>query len=336
MKKLHSLKLTHHFHTLGDTFYCEHQPQGLQEPQRVRSNPAVARQLGLDPAECDTDYFLQVFSGNALLSGSRPLAQAYAGHQFGTFNPFLGDGRNVLLGEVPTPTGPLDICLKGAGRTPYARNADGRAGLDECLHEYALSEQLAELGIPTARCLCVTQGKGLVYRQGYGPEAMLTRVAPTHIRFGTFENCYFQRNTTALRQLADHVITHHYPECWQGSTNRYACLFRAVVLRTARLIAQWQQAGFTHGMMNTDNQSIVGITLDLGSAAFNPDRNPAFVSSRADEHGRYAFGRQPEVGLWNCNVLAKALSPLIPASELRAALLCYEPEYLRLSAASTE
>ncbi|EIJ34860.1 protein adenylyltransferase SelO family protein [Thiothrix nivea] len=335
MKQLAELNLQQHFHDLGDGFYAGHQPQGLQQPELVRANPAVAQQLGLDPAEFDTDYFLQVFSGNALLPGSRPLAQAYAGHQFGNFNPFLGDGRAVLLGEVETPTGLFDICLKGAGRTPYARNADGRAGLDECLHEYATSERLAELGVPAARCLCVIKGQGLVYRQGFGPEAMLTRIAPSHVRFGSFENFYYQRNTTALRALADHVLSWHFPECVDAGETKYAALFREVVLRTARLMAHWQAVGFVHGVMNTDNQSILGLTLDVGLGGFTPERDPDCVVNPADEKGRYAFGQQPLAGLWNCNVLARALSPLIAAAELRTALQAYEPEYLRHYAALT-
>lgn len=335
MKRLPELPLHHHFHDLGEQFYREHQPQGLQEPSLVCANPAVAESLGLDPAECSTDHFLQVFSGNALLPGSRPLAQAYAGHQFGNFNPFLGDGRAVLLGEVATPNGLLDLCLKGAGRTAYARTADGRAGLDECLREYEISAQLAELGVPTARCLCVTKGSGLVYRNGFGPEAMLTRIAPSHIRFGSFENCYFQRNTPALRALADHVIAWHFPACADAGEQRYTAFFQEVVVRTARLMAHWQAVGFVHGVMNTDNQSILGLTLDVGLGGFTPERDPACVINPADEKGRYAFGQQPVVGLWNCNVLARALSPLITASDLRAALQTYEPEYLRHYAALT-
>lgn len=333
MKRLAELTFQHHFHALGETFHAPHQPQGLEQPELVRTNPAVAELLGLDPAEFDTDLFLQVFSGNALLPGMQPVAQAYAGHQFGNFNPFLGDGRSVLLGEVAADNGLWDICLKGAGRTPYARSADGRAGLGECLHEYALSEQLAALGIPTSRVLCVVSGKPLVYRQGFQPAAMLTRVAPTHIRFGTFESCYYRRDHAALRLLADHVMTYYYPECAGTDEARYARWLQAVVLKTARLVAHWQVAGFTHGVMNTDNQSIVGVTLDLGEASFTPERDPAYVGNREDEKGRYAFGQQPVVGLWNCNVLARALSPLITAQDLRTALEAYEPEYLRHFAA---
>lgn len=319
MKHLSDLIFHNRFHTLGAHFYSECQPQGLENPTLVCSSADVMQCVGLHPDETTTDLFLQVFSGNALLPGMQPLAQDYAGHQFGNFNPFLGDGRALLLGEVASPNGILDLYLKGAGRTPYARTADGRAGLRECLHEFHTTEQLAVLHVPTARCLCVISGSQQVYRSGFEPSAMLTRVAPSHIRFGTFENYYFQRNTAALQQLADHVITHHFPACNLSGAARYADFFREVVLKTAQLIAHWQAVGFEHGVMNTDNQSILGITLDVGSGSFTP--------SAANE--RYTFAQQPVIGLWNCNVLARALSPLISAADLRSGLQAYEPEYLR-------
>lgn len=329
MKTLHELIIHNRFHELGPHFYYEVSPQGLSNPSLVQSNPQGAKLLGLHTDVFSTDFFLRVFSGNAVLPGSRPLAHDYAGHQFGRFNPFLGDGRVVVLGTVESAEGIWEINLKGAGKTPYARQADGRAGLSECLHEYQISEQLAALGVPTTRCLCVTAGDQQVYRQGFEPAAILTRLAPSHIRFGTFENYYFQRNEAALRQLVDYVIHHHYPECARQDERRYSCFFRDVVTRTARLIAHWQAVGFVHGMMNTDNQSILGVTLDLGASGFNPDHESDFVSSPSDTHGRYAFGQQPLIGLWNCNVLARALSPLIAARELRDILQFYEPEYLR-------
>lgn len=335
MQLLSELSFQQHFHALGTTFYTPHLPQGLEQAQRVCANTSVAALLDLDPTECDTDLFLQVFSGNTLLPGMHPIAHAYAGHQFGKFNPFLGDGRNVLLGEIHSSSGVWDMVLKGVGRTPYARSADGRAGLEECLHEYTLSEQLAALGVPTSRVLCIVSGKPLVYRQGFQPAAILTRIAPSHIRFGTFEYHYFRRDQAALRQLADHVITQHYPECRGTDEARYARWFAAVVQRTARLIAHWQAVGFTHGVMNTDNQSIVGVTLDLGESSFTPDHDPHYVGNRDDVKGRYAFGQQPLIGLWNCNVLARALSPLIAAQDIKTALARYEIEYLNHYASLT-
>ena len=318
----------HRFHDLGAHFYHEFTPQGLQNPKLECVSHEVAQQLGLTDVAIRSDVFLQVFSGNQLLTGMRPLAQDYAGHQFGKFNPFLGDGRAVLLGELPTPSGVFDVCLKGVGKTPFARSADGKAGLNECLHEFRTTEQLAALGVPTARCLCVVSGSELVYRSGFEASAMLTRIAPTHIRFGTFENYFFQKNTAALQALADHAIAYHFPDCLVAD-DKYAAFFREVVLRTARLIAHWQVVGFVHGVMNTDNQSILGITLDVGASLFTPERDESFVAHSGDEHKRYAFGQQPVVGLWNCNVLARALSPLISAQALRDGLLLYEPEYLR-------
>lgn len=324
----------HHFHDLGAHFYHEFIPHGLQNPKLECVSSDVAQQLGLSEADLHSAEFLQTFSGKQLLLGMRPLAQDYAGHQFGKFNPFLGDGRAVLLGEVQTAAGVVDLCLKGVGKTPYARTADGKAGLSECLHEFHLTEQLAVLGVPTTRCLCVVSGSDLVYRNGFEATAMLTRVAPTHIRFGTFENYFFQKNTAALQALADHTITYHFPECLVAP-DKYAAFFREVVLRTARLIAHWQAVGFVHGVMNTDNQSILGITLDVGASQFTPERDEHCVAHSGDEHKRYAFGQQPLVGLWNCNVLARALSPLISAPALRDGLLLYEPEYLRHYASLT-
>lgn len=328
MGRLHELTLRNSFHNLGDRFFTGVMPQGLTNPVLVRADPGVATLLGLEPGELDTDAYLQVFSGNRLLCGSRPLAQDYAGHQFGKFHPGLGDGRVILLGEVVMPDGKLEITLKGAGKTPYSRDLDGRAGISGCLHEMEITRRLTQAKIPTTHSLCVISGDEKVYRHGFEAAAILVRLAPSHIRFGTFENCYAQRRTDDLRRLTDYVIEHFYPECLQEGERKYVSFFQAVVNRTARLIAHWQAAGFVHGMMNTDNQSILGITLDMGAAAFTEGHDPDFVSSPDDEHGRYAFGQQPIIGLWNCDVLARALSPLIPGDDLRGVLQTYETEYL--------
>lgn len=325
---LSELEFVNHFHRLGAAFFTPASPQGLIEPQFIRTNPQLAAELGLEPTIFDTPECLQVCSGNRLLAGIPAIAQAYAGHQLGKFNPFLGDGRSCLLGGSYTSTqNYLEWQLKGIGKTAYARHADGLAGLGECLQEYEISEQLVALGVPTTRYLALTAGSNRVYRQGFQAAAILTRLAPSFIRFGSFELYYFERKHSELQQLADFVIQHYYPDCL-ASTQVYASFFQAVVQRTAKLIAQWQQVGFVHGMMNTDNQSILGITLDLGESAFNPEHKPDFVSSPADEKGRYAFAEQPVVGLWNCNMLARALSPLIEAEDLKAGLQTYEPCYL--------
>jgi uncharacterized protein YdiU (UPF0061 family) len=320
---------------LGPDFYTELAPRPLTNPELVACDPDAAALIGLTPDDCAAGDWLDLLSGRRLPAGCRPLALDYAGHQFGRFNPFLGDGRVLVLGSIETAQGHLELSLKGAGRTPYAREADGRAGLTECLHELDLSRRLAGLGIPTARCLCVIAGDEQVDRGGFERAAILVRLAPSHLRFGTFENCYFKRDVQGLRRLADYLIAHHYTGRVPTGADRHAALFRAMVLDTADLIARWQAAGFTHGMMNTDNQSAVGITLDLGASAFTDTRDDAFVASPLDEKGRYAFGQQPVVGLWNCNVLARALSPLLPAPALRGALAAYEPEYLRTHAALT-
>jgi len=335
MRSLQELRFHQHLLELGPRFYSPMWPQPLPNPRLVRYDPDTAALLGLSAGADRDERFVQIFSGNRLPAGCRPLALDYAGHQFGHFNPFLGDGRVLVLGSVETPSGRLEISLKGAGRTPYAREADGRAGLRECLHEYDLCRRLALLDVPATRCLCVIAGDEQVDRGGFGPAAVLVRVAPSHIRFGTFENYYFQRDADSLRRLADYLIHHHYETRIGAAGDRYAALLRAIVEDTARLIARWQAVGFVHGMMNTDNQSAVGITLDLGAGAFNETRDEDFVASPLDDKGRYAFGRQPVMGLWNCNVLARALSPLLPAAALRSALENYEPEYLRAYAALT-
>ncbi|WP_295883928.1 protein adenylyltransferase SelO family protein [uncultured Thiohalocapsa sp.] len=319
---------------LGPDFFTELSPRPLTNPELVACDPDAAALIGLAPDDCAAGAWLDLLSGRRLPRGCRPLALDYAGHQFGRFNPFLGDGRVLVLGSIVTERGRLELSLKGAGRTPYAREADGRAGLTECLHELDLSRRLAGLGIPTARCLCVIAGDEQVDRGGFERAAILVRLAPSHLRFGTFENCFFKRDTLGLRRLADYLIAHHCAGRVPAGDDRHAALFRAMVLDTADLIAHWQAAGFTHGMMNTDNQSAVGVTLDLGAAAFVPAdgtaaERDAFVASPLDDKGRYAFGAQPTIGLWNCNVLARALSPIIPAEALREALRAYEPHYLR-------
>jgi len=334
MTELCGLTLSQPLLDLGAGFHSELRPQPLHHPRLVRFDPDTARLLGLPASAHEDDAFVPLFSGNRLPAGCRPLALDYAGHQFGHFNPFLGDGRVVVLGSVDTPQGPLEISVKGAGRTPYARDLDGRAGLTECLHEFSACRRLTELGIPAARGLCVIAGDEQVDRGGFEPAAVLVRVAPSHIRFGTFENQYFRRDADALRRLADYLIAHHYrARVEQSPEAPHAALLRAMVEDSARLIARWQAAGFVHGMMNTDNQSAVGITLDLGASAFTETHDDGFVASPQDDKGRYAFGRQPLIGLWNCNVLARALSPLLPAAALRAAVSAYEPEYLRAYAA---
>jgi uncharacterized protein YdiU (UPF0061 family) len=319
------------FRQLGDDFSIPVKPLGIIKPNLVIQSPTVSEILGLSPSACSTQPLLDIFSGNASPQNSTPAAQAYAGHQFGKFNPFLGDGRTMLLGEVGTQNNPWEISLKGAGKTPFTFAADGRAGLTECQHEYDISERLAVLGVPTSRCLCIIKGSEQVYRNRFESISILTRVMPSHIRFGTFERYYFSKDVKALKILTDYVIRHYFPHCQGNNTddnNDYGQFFQDVVIKTAELIAHWQQVGFVHGMMNTDNQSILGVSLDLGESTFTEDLDDDFVASPSDRKGRYAFGQQPAIGLWNCNVLARALSPLIKPADLRHALTNYEPAFI--------
>ena len=316
------------FSGLSQDFYTFTQPKALPQAAWVQQSESVARLLAVTPSDLQQPALLDLFSAQSLPKACQPLAQGYAGHQFGKFNPFLGDGRVVLLGDIQTPSGHYEISLKGAGRTAYARTADGRAGINECVQEFQLSEQLAALNIPTMRCLGVLQSNTeLVYRQTLEPAAFLVRVMPSHIRFGTFELAYFQKNYDNLQQLADFVLAQHYADLL-SNTEPYAALLAAIVSKTAQLIAQWQAVGFTHGVMNTDNMSIVGLSLDLGSGSFNPKFADDYVSSALDEKGRYAFGQQPIIGLWNCNVLARTFAPLIDLQAIKQALQAYEPIYL--------
>lgn len=329
-------------------------PVGLSHPLLVKYNSELAQLMGLSSGGSVDDgsfskyssskdsfskKWLQISSGNHIVKNSTPVAQSYAGHQFGMFNPFLGDGRSVLLGEIDIKETSWDVTLKGSGKTPFTFASDGRASRSECLKEYDISEQLTKLQVPVIQCLSVIQGDEQVYRSGFEPAAMLTRIAPSNVRFGSFENCYFRKDMDALRRLADYVIEHHFHDCLDSEyykeseaggvvENDYAKFFQQVVTKTACLIAQWQNVGFVHGMLNTDNQSIVGITLDLGDSVLLEAPDDEYVACRSDREGRYAFGQQPRVGLWNCNVLARALSPLISAKDLKAALMTYEHTFL--------
>lgn len=339
MKTLQDWHFNNSFHALGSSFYRSIKPQGLNDPCIVHCNPHALNLLNLSTDSFNNTDFISVLSGNQLLPSMKPIAQDYAGHQFGRFNPMLGDGRVVILGELLGKTGSWELSLKGVRRTPFARNshqADGLAGVVECAHEFHISQQLELLDVPTIHSIAVIKGKQPNKQQAYRNHrfeatAILSRMAPTHIRFGTFELYYSQGNKEALKQLCDYVIRQHYPECNNpelSNAQRYACFFNQVVSRTACLIAHWQTVGFTHGVMNTDNQSIIGITLDLGAAKFTTDFNPKFVASSIDDKGLYAFGNQPSMGLWNCNVLARALSPIIDSKALRQALQTYETTYL--------
>ncbi|WP_100410127.1 YdiU family protein [Acidovorax sp. 69] len=306
----------HRFAALGPDFFTELRPTPLPTPHWVGTSPTVAQLLGLNEAHLRSDDALQAFTGNHLLAGSRPLASVYSGHQFGVWAGQLGDGRAILLGE--TASG-WEIQLKGAGRTPYSRMGDGRAVLRSSIREFLCSEAMHGLGIATSRALCVTGSTGPVRREEIETAAVVTRVAPSFVRFGHFEHFAANGQDLQLKALADYVVDRHYPEC-RGTTefggNAYAALLKAVSERTARLMAQWQAVGFCHGVMNTDNMSILGLTLDYGPFQFLDAFVPGHICNHSDTQGRYAYNRQPNVAYWNLFCLAQALLPLMGDPEI--------------------
>src|SRR4051812_49129597 len=256
------------FARLPGEFYTRLQPTPLPDPYLVAFNPAAAALIGLDPAFAATEEFLQIFSGNRVPAGADPLSAIYAGHQFGVFVPQLGDGRAILLGEAVGPDNRRwDLQLKGAGRTPYSRMGDGRAVLRSTIREYLCSEAMHGLGIPTTRALAITGSDAPVVRETVETAAVLTRMAPTHVRFGSFEVFYHRKQYDQVRQLADYVLSEHFPELLSAE-KPYLSLLSEVVYRTAELIARWQAVGFCHGVMNTDNMSILGLTIDYGPYGF--------------------------------------------------------------------
>jgi serine/tyrosine/threonine adenylyltransferase len=277
----------------------------------VRLNTKLALDLGLDPERLATLEGVEMLAGNLVPQGGEPLAMAYAGHQFGTFVPQLGDGRAILLGEVIDRAGVRrDIQLKGAGPTPYSRRGDGRAALGPVLREYIVSEAMAALGVPTTRALAAVTTGEPVWRETPLPGAILTRIASSHIRVGTFQFFAARRDVDAIRRLADHVIARHYPEV-ASAANPYRALLDQVISRQAALIAKWLLVGFVHGVMNTDNMSIAGETIDYGPCAFMDAYHPRAVYSSIDRMGRYAYGNQPDIAQWNLIRLAETLLPLL-------------------------
>ena len=296
--------------TLPKVFFTETNPVPVQSPKLVVFNERLAASLGLDGVVLNTKEAAAVFAGNEIPYGASPLAQAYAGHQFGHFTR-LGDGRAVLLGEHLTPQGErVDIQLKGPGRTPYSRGGDGRAALGPMLREYIISEAMHALGIPTSRSLAVTATGEPVYRETVLPGAILTRVASSHIRVGTFQYAAKWGSKEELQALANYTIERHYPEVAKDD-NPYLGLLREVIKRQAKLVSQWQLVGFIHGVMNTDNMTISGESIDYGPCAFMDTYNPETVFSSIDTQGRYAYGNQPYIAGWNLARFAESLLQLI-------------------------
>ncbi|MBI5722004.1 MAG: YdiU family protein [Burkholderiales bacterium] len=309
-----TLRWRHRFAELGSRFYTELPSEPLPDPHWVVVSPGCAALLGWPADWWHSPAALAAFSGGALWPGMRPLASVYSGHQFGVWAGQLGDGRALLLGEVEAPGGPLEVQLKGSGLTPYSRMGDGRAVLRSSIREFLCSEAMHALGIPTTRALCVTASALPVRRETIETAAVATRVAPSFLRFGHFEHfTHTARDVAALRALADAAIGQHFPELAgiAGEAERIAALLEEVARRTARLMAQWQNVGFCHGVMNTDNMSLLGLTIDYGPFGFMDAFDPGHVCNHTDEQGRYAYARQPSVAFWNLHALAHALLPLL-------------------------
>jgi serine/tyrosine/threonine adenylyltransferase len=303
---------------LPENFFARLDPVPVANPRLIKFNQALAAELGLDTAPLDAHALAEIFSGNALPRGALPLAMAYAGHQFGQFVPQLGDGRAILLGEVADRSGVRrDIQLKGAGRTPYSRGGDGRAALGPVLREYLVSEAMHALRIATTRSLAAVATGEFVFREQRLPGAILTRVAASHVRVGTFQYFASRGDEGSVKCLADYVIERHYQDI-KSAEQPYLELLRAVALRQAELIASWMQVGFIHGVMNTDNMAVSGETIDFGPCAFMDAYDPARVFSSIDAMGRYAYQNQPPAAQWNLARFAETLLPLIDANAGRA------------------
>jgi uncharacterized protein YdiU (UPF0061 family) len=295
---------------LPDGFFARVAPTPVAAPRLIKLNRPLAVRLGLDPDRLASPEGAEILAGKRLPDGADPIAMAYAGHQFGHFVPQLGDGRAILLGEVIDVDGVRrDIQLKGSGPTPFSRRGDGRAALGPVLREYIVSEAMAALGIPTTRSLAAVITGESVIRETALPGAVLTRVASSHIRVGTFQYFAARGDTDGVRRLADHVIARHYPEV-ANAERPYQALLEGVIERQAELVARWLLVGFIHGVMNTDNTSISGETIDYGPCAFMDHYDPAAVFSSIDEQGRYAYANQPRIALWNLTRLAECLLPL--------------------------
>jgi len=302
---------------LPSHFFARQMPAQAAEPWLIKLNEPLVAELGLDVEALKRDG-AAIFSGNLVPEGADPLAMAYSGHQFGQFNPQLGDGRAILLGEVVDRDGKRrDIQLKGAGQTPFSRRGDGRAAIGPVLREYIVSEAMYALGIPATRALAAVSTGEPVYRERVLPGAVFTRVAASHIRVGTFQFFAARGDTDGVRALSDHVIERHYPEV-AGAENRYLALYEAVAERQAGLIARWLHVGFIHGVMNTDNMTVSGETIDFGPCAFMDAYDPGTVFSSIDQQGRYAYANQPGIGQWNLARLGETLIALFDEDQDKA------------------
>ncbi len=323
------------FAQLGKDFSLPVSADPLPQPRLVDACPVLAATFGLDvQQQAHQDWLTQITAGTATHMGMHPVAALYAGHQFGHYVPQLGDGRALLLGDSASTQGYREWQLKGAGVTPFSRRGDGRAVLRSSIREYLVSHAMQGLGIPTTQALSLVASDLPVYRETVETAACVCRIAPSFVRFGSFEVFYYRGQHHLLRELADYVIQHDYSDCLT-QPNPYAAWLAQVVERTAHLMAQWQSVGFMHGVMNTDNMSILGLTLDYGPFMFMETYQPDFICNHSDDQGRYAFNKQPEIGLWNCACLAQAVMPLLADEEseslsiARDILDAYWPQYHR-------
>lgn len=327
MKALDELHFDNRFARLGDTFSTSVLPEPIAEPRLVVASEAALGLLDLDPAQAELPLFAEIFSGHKLWAEGDPRAMVYSGHQFGSYNPRLGDGRGLLLGEVRNDAGEYwDLHLKGAGQTPYSRMGDGRAVLRSSIREFLASEALHALGVPTSRAGCVIGSSTPVWRETQERAAMVLRLAQSHVRFGSFEYFYYTKQPEQLKVLVDHVLSAHYPHC-QDEPEPYLAMYREIVERNAELIAKWQAYGFCHGVMNTDNMSILGITFDFGPFAFLDDFDQHFICNHSDHEGRYSYSNQVPIAQWNLSALAQALTPFISVEALREAIGLFLPLY---------
>ena len=327
MKSLTDLTFDNRFARLGDAFSTAVLPEPIADPRLVVASHAAMALLDLDPAQADQPEFAQLFAGHKLWSAAEPRAMVYSGHQFGSYNPRLGDGRGLLLGEVLNAAGEhWDLHLKGAGQTPYSRMGDGRAVLRSSIREFLASEALHALGIPSSRALCVTASSTPVWRETQERAAMLLRLAPSHVRFGHFEYFYYTQQPEQLKILAEHMLACHFSDCSEQA-EPYGAMFTQIVERNAELIAYWPAYGFCHGVMNSDNMSILGITFDFGPYAFLDAFDAQHICNHSDDAGRYSFSNQVPIAHWNLSALAQALTPLVEVEALRASLGLFLPLY---------
>lgn len=312
------IKFDNSYARLPDRFYVAQLPVRVSNPSLIKLNEELAIQLGMDVDFLQSEQGIAALAGNELFEGSTPIAQAYAGHQFAYFQPQLGDGRANLLGEVIGKDGKrFDLQLKGAGPTAFSRNGDGRSAIGPVIREYIVSEAMHKMGVPTTRALAMVKTGDVVYREEKLPGAVLTRVASSHIRVGTFQFFAAQKDMEALKILADHAIVRHFGELFDVE-NKYEAFLKSVIQRQASLIAKWMGLGFIHGVMNTDNVSVAGETLDYGPCAFMNQYDPATVYSFIDKRGRYAYGNQPHIAQWNLARFAEAILPLLDENQDRA------------------